>query len=121
VPLLVAGGGRRTTLRLVAEYADACNLGAASCAGVAGVFFLADTDDVARAKLAKLPPWLISGVDGFPALESLVFARTPGQAVAHIRGLVDAGFQYFICRIFESDAETLLALWVVFLRRAEGC
>jgi alkanesulfonate monooxygenase SsuD/methylene tetrahydromethanopterin reductase-like flavin-dependent oxidoreductase (luciferase family) len=28
VPILVAGGGERTALRYVAEYADACNLGA---------------------------------------------------------------------------------------------
>jgi hypothetical protein len=33
VPVLVAGGGPRTTLRFVATYGDACNIGAASWAG----------------------------------------------------------------------------------------
>lgn len=43
IPVLVAGGGERTTLRSVAEYADACNIGAASWAG--GAF---TRDDVRR-------------------------------------------------------------------------
>jgi alkanesulfonate monooxygenase SsuD/methylene tetrahydromethanopterin reductase-like flavin-dependent oxidoreductase (luciferase family) len=136
IPILVAGGGPRTTLRLVAHYADACNLGAASWAGggftvednrkklaildrhcadagrtsasvlrtcVAGVFFLAETEDAAQVKLGQLPPWVISGTEGLPGLERLVFAGTPEQAVAHLRELVAAGFQYLICRVFESD------------------
>ena len=40
MPLLVAGGGERTTLRLVAQYADASNLVAAKWGG--GAFTLAD-------------------------------------------------------------------------------
>lgn len=40
VPVLVAGGGEKTTLRRVVEYADACNIGAASWAG--GAFTVAD-------------------------------------------------------------------------------
>jgi hypothetical protein len=133
----------RTTLRLVAHYADACNLGAASWAGggftvednrqklaildrhcmdvgrtpasvlrtcVAGVFFLAETGEAAQVKLRQLPAWVISGTEGLPGLERLVFAGTPEQAVAHLRQMVAAGFQYLICRVFESDAETLQLL-----------
>ena len=48
VPILVAGGGERTTLRYVAEYADACNLGAVGWAG--GVY---SPEDISR-KLAVL-------------------------------------------------------------------
>ena len=43
VPVLVAGGGAKTTLRLTARYADANNMGAASWAG--GAF---TTDDIER-------------------------------------------------------------------------
>jgi alkanesulfonate monooxygenase SsuD/methylene tetrahydromethanopterin reductase-like flavin-dependent oxidoreductase (luciferase family) len=143
VPILVAGGGPSTALRFVAQYADACNLGAASWAGgaftaednrmkfdalenccvefgrdadsvlrtcLAGVFFLAETEDAAQAKLAKLPSWVISGLEGLPGLERLAFAGTPDQAVTHLQGLVDAGFQYLICRVFESDPESLQLL-----------
>src|SRR5919202_4593600 len=48
VPIVVAGGGERTTLRFAAQYADASNLGAASWAG--GAF----TPDDARRKFAVL-------------------------------------------------------------------
>jgi alkanesulfonate monooxygenase SsuD/methylene tetrahydromethanopterin reductase-like flavin-dependent oxidoreductase (luciferase family) len=139
IPILIGGGGPRT-LRLVAQYADACNLGAASWAGggftaednrqklamlerdcadagrapasvlrtsIGGILFLAETEDAARAKLAKLPAWVITGRPGLPGLEELVFAGTPANAITHFRGLIDAGFQYFICRVFESDPETL--------------
>jgi alkanesulfonate monooxygenase SsuD/methylene tetrahydromethanopterin reductase-like flavin-dependent oxidoreductase (luciferase family) len=40
IPVLVAGGGEKTTLRSVVEYADASNIGAASWAG--GAFTAAD-------------------------------------------------------------------------------
>ena len=54
VPIIVAGGGERTTLRFVAQYADASNLGAASWAG--GAFTPEDVRrkfDVLRAHCAE--------------------------------------------------------------------
>lgn len=133
VPLIVAGGGERTTLRFVAQYADASNLGAASWAGgaftaadVAHKFdvlrahcaeagrpyeavlrtvllrlFLAESRAAAEAKLAQTPPQLR---DFF---EQLNFAGTPEEAVAHVRGLVAAGFQYVIFGMAPFDRETL--------------
>jgi alkanesulfonate monooxygenase SsuD/methylene tetrahydromethanopterin reductase-like flavin-dependent oxidoreductase (luciferase family) len=50
-PLIVAGGGERVTLRQVARYADACNLGAGDATGGAR------TLDDARRKLATLDAW----------------------------------------------------------------
>lgn len=133
VPIVVAGGGERTTLRFVAQYADAANLGAASWAG--GAFthddarhkfavlrarcaeadrpyeailrtallrlFLAESRAAAAAKLAQTPPQLR---DFF---EQLNFVGTPEEAVMHVRGLVEAGFQYVIFGIGPSDRETL--------------
>jgi alkanesulfonate monooxygenase SsuD/methylene tetrahydromethanopterin reductase-like flavin-dependent oxidoreductase (luciferase family) len=40
IPVLIAGGGEKTTLRQVVQYADACNIGAASWAG--GAYTSAD-------------------------------------------------------------------------------
>jgi alkanesulfonate monooxygenase SsuD/methylene tetrahydromethanopterin reductase-like flavin-dependent oxidoreductase (luciferase family) len=50
-PLIVAGGGERVTLRQVAQYADACNIGAGDATG--GARTLED----ARRKLAALDTW----------------------------------------------------------------
>jgi alkanesulfonate monooxygenase SsuD/methylene tetrahydromethanopterin reductase-like flavin-dependent oxidoreductase (luciferase family) len=133
VPILVAGGGERTTLRFVAQYADASNLAAASWAG--GAFTtddarrkfavlrqhcteagrpyesvlrtttlalrLAETPAAARAKLERLPPGLLAHFERMP------LAGTPQDAVAHIRGLVGAGFRYIILGGGWVDAETL--------------
>lgn len=133
VPILVAGGGERTTLRFVAHYADASNLGAASWAG--GAFtpedarhkfdvlrahcaeagrpyeavlrttqlrlFLAESREAAAKKAAQAP----SPRPGF--FEQMDVVGTPEEAVAHVRGLAAAGFQYFLFGIGQSDRETL--------------
>jgi alkanesulfonate monooxygenase SsuD/methylene tetrahydromethanopterin reductase-like flavin-dependent oxidoreductase (luciferase family) len=133
VPILVAGGGARTTLRFVAQYADASNLAAASWAG--GAFTpddarrkfeilrqhcvavgrpyesvlrtttlalrLAETRAAAREKLERIPPGLLAHFERLP------LAGTPADAVTHIRGLVETGFQYIILGAAWVDAETL--------------
>jgi alkanesulfonate monooxygenase SsuD/methylene tetrahydromethanopterin reductase-like flavin-dependent oxidoreductase (luciferase family) len=133
VPIIVAGGGERTTLRFVAQYADASNLGAASWAG--GAFtpadvrhkfavlrahcaeagrpyeavlrttqvrlFLAESREAAAQKAAQAP----SPRPGF--FEQLDVVGTPEEAVAHLRGLAEAGFQYFLFGIGPADRETL--------------
>ena len=122
VPILVAGGGERTTLRYVAQYADASNLGAASWAG--GAF----TPDDARRKfdvlrrhcqeagrpyesvlrtavlglvLAESPAAAQAKLDAWTPqrrafFEQLPIVGTPDEAMVRIRALVEAGFQYFI-------------------------
>lgn len=135
VPILVAGGGERTTLRFVAQYADASNLGAASWAG--GAF----TPDDARQKfdilhrhcaeagrpyesvlrtallslvLAESPAAAQAKLDAWPPqrrafFEQLPVVGTPDEAVARLRALVEAGFQYFIVS-GGADLETLQLL-----------
>lgn len=132
VPLLVAGGGERTTLRLAARYADASNLGAASWAG--GAF----TADDARRKLAVLdrhceetgrPPAAVlrtayvhlflaaspaaarAKLERLPSWLRAFFQRlpvvgTPEDAIEPLRGLVAAGFQFVIVG-GGADLETL--------------
>jgi alkanesulfonate monooxygenase SsuD/methylene tetrahydromethanopterin reductase-like flavin-dependent oxidoreductase (luciferase family) len=134
VPILVAGGGERTTLRYVAEYADACNLGAAGWAG--GVY---TPDDIAR-KLAVLDErcaemgrptqeilrtGLAVAVLGESPEEArarqaaidparlaffgqLPIVGTPEAATTRIQTLVGAGFQYLI--FIALDAGTLRLL-----------
>jgi alkanesulfonate monooxygenase SsuD/methylene tetrahydromethanopterin reductase-like flavin-dependent oxidoreductase (luciferase family) len=127
VPVLVAGGGAKTTLRLTALYADANNIGAASWAGGAFTpqdaqakfevlkqrcdeagrpfdavlrttnvgFFLADTEaEAAALRDAVMNDPVRGRVMTF--LERIPMFCTPGQAVEHLRGLRQAGFQHFI-------------------------
>src|ERR671932_1779113 len=120
VPIVVAGGGERTTLRFAAQYADASNLGAASWAG--GAFTPGDArrkfevlrrhcqeadrpyeavlrTAVVALYLAESAPAAQAKLEGMRPwartfLEQLPFAGTPEEAVAQLRALVDAGFRY---------------------------
>jgi alkanesulfonate monooxygenase SsuD/methylene tetrahydromethanopterin reductase-like flavin-dependent oxidoreductase (luciferase family) len=133
VPLLIAGGGERVTLRQVARYADASNFGATERVGSA--FTL---DDVRR-KLDAL--WQHCAHLGRPyasvlrsywscavvcaptaaavqaKLEQIpqgsrdlwaagMAAGTPPELVAHYQRLLDAGIQYVTAGIWDWDEET---------------
>lgn len=134
VPILIAGGGEKVTLRQVARFADASNMGAHDTIG--GAFSAAD---VAR-KFAVLDGYLAEV--GRPAESVLrtqftmplvlaetasrlerklaampqdvlawcgpaLFAGTPEEAVGFYRDLADKGFQYFIANILEGDEESV--------------
>lgn len=134
IPLLIGGGGERTTLRHVAQYADMSNLAAAKWAG--GTYTFADAnrkfrvlqdycEEVGRSYesilrstmfspliLAETPAKIQAKVDHFPKmllafLEQAVVATTPEDAIKRIQGLVGAGFQYFLFGIAGNDVETL--------------
>jgi len=134
VPIMIAGGGERTTLRYVAQYADASNLGAVGWAG--GAY----TPDDVQQKLAVLRQHCTE--QGRPyesVLRSTLFVPTilaetaaarqakldrlppqllaffgqaglvasPEEAVDRITALVAAGFRYFIPNLMGNDTETL--------------
>ena len=137
-PLLLAGAGERA-LRLVAQYADACNFGPGHATG------LARTPEDVRRKLAVLrghceaigrpydhllrthfTSWLMlaeneGGARGklshyYPqgVNEEQRFSRvatTPAGAIAYYQGLADAGIQYFVVQSLDAaDEETIRLL-----------
>ena len=133
VPLLVAGGGERTTLRFVAQYADASNLGAVPWAGNA--LSPADAqrkfDAIRRHCATAGRPYdavlrtgllLVSLAESVPAAQAkmdmlppnmlpffgqLPVVGTPEDAVPRVRAMLDAGFQYVIFIVFPFDTESL--------------
>jgi alkanesulfonate monooxygenase SsuD/methylene tetrahydromethanopterin reductase-like flavin-dependent oxidoreductase (luciferase family) len=137
VPLLIAGGGERVTLRQVAQFADVSNFGAHAWAGSAFT-----PDDVRRKYgalcrhcealgrpyesilrtyldfpiiLAETPDAVQAKVAAMPQeaqtfYQSSLLATTPGTAVIHYRALAASGVQYFIAATWEHDAETLRLL-----------
>ena len=135
-PLLLAGGGERTALRLVARYADASNFGPGHATG------LVRTPDEVRRKNAVLDrhchdvgrdpravlrthftSWLmLAPTDAaarakldhyYPAgiNEEQQFSRvvgTPVQVAAYYQSLVDAGIEYFVVQTLDAaDTETI--------------
>jgi alkanesulfonate monooxygenase SsuD/methylene tetrahydromethanopterin reductase-like flavin-dependent oxidoreductase (luciferase family) len=135
-PIIHAGAGERTALRLVARYADACNFGPGHATGLARTM-----DDVRRknavlasycreigrsptdvlrtqfttwlmlaptreATQAKLDHYYPQGVN-----EEQQFSRvaaSPARAVAYYQALVDAGRDYFVVQTLDAaDTETI--------------
>lgn len=134
VPILLAGGGEKVTLRQVADYADASNMGAHETIGNAVTLtdvkrkfdklrdYLdergRDVDSVLRSQFT-MPLILAETEDALatklarmdqPTLERCgpaLFAGTPETATAFYQSLVDAGFRYFIANILDGDDETI--------------
>jgi alkanesulfonate monooxygenase SsuD/methylene tetrahydromethanopterin reductase-like flavin-dependent oxidoreductase (luciferase family) len=140
VPLLVAGGGERTTLRLVARYADASSLGAGAWGGGAATGadvrnkydVLAEhcavvgrpyasvlrTYHMVPVILADDPSTVAAKRDRVPQqLLALAGAAalvgTPEQAIERLSSLAAAGCQYFTLAVSDSETLRLLAERVV--------
>jgi alkanesulfonate monooxygenase SsuD/methylene tetrahydromethanopterin reductase-like flavin-dependent oxidoreductase (luciferase family) len=136
VPLLVGGGGERSTLRLVARFADASSLGAGNWGG--GATTTADLKrkyDVLRDYCAdEQRPYasVLRTFHVFPVIlgdsEAALAAKrarmppevlamagpaaligTPEQAVERLRPLIAAGCQYITLAVLEPDTLRLLA------------
>lgn len=142
IPILIAGGGERVTLKYVARYADMSNFGAHQWAGSA--FTQEDIqrkyavlrqhceeagrsyDTILRSYastpvvLAETRAALETKLQTIP--ESIrrqfapsMLAGTPDEIVAYCQILVNAGVRYFIAGLFGNDWETakLLAQYVL--------
>ena len=134
MPILLAGGGEKVTLRQVAQYADASNFGSHAFIGsaytptdferkydvLAGHLdrFGRRRDDVVRSHFAM--PLVIrpnrasldAALGDMPqdTLEwcgPALFAGTPEEAIAFYRGLAAIGCQYFVANILTGDWETI--------------
>lgn len=135
VPLLVAGGGERTTLRLVAQYADASNLLAAYRGGSAisptdvrrkYTVLQAHCEALGRPYPAVLRtfhfvPTLLGDSPAeleakrarvpptlFQLAGQAALVGTPEQAAERLRPLAEAGCQYFTFAALEPDTLRLL-------------
>ncbi|MBL8129627.1 MAG: LLM class flavin-dependent oxidoreductase [Chloroflexia bacterium] len=135
-PLILAGSGEKTALRLVARYADACNFGSGHATGLVRSFdevrrkndvldqYCLDAGrapgDVLRSHFTS---WLMLAPTEQEAIakrdryypnglsEEQQFSRvigTPEQAAVYYQGLVDAGMQYFVVQVLDAtDLETV--------------
>lgn len=134
VPILLAGGGEKVTLRQVARYADASNMGAHDWIGSA-----ITSADISR-KFGKLRDYLdeigrpydsvLRSHFTMPLIMAeteaelqqklrtlpratlewcgdALFAGTPEETIRFYRELQAAGFQYFIANILDGDLSTI--------------
>ena len=134
LPLLIAGGGERVTLRQVAQYADMSNFGEHAYTGgahsVTDVRRKLDVLDRHCDALSRPPESLLRShityplilgetrarvqarIDAIPSttksyIETSLVAGTPADVVAYYRALATVGIQYFIPTLLGSDEETL--------------
>jgi alkanesulfonate monooxygenase SsuD/methylene tetrahydromethanopterin reductase-like flavin-dependent oxidoreductase (luciferase family) len=137
VPLLIAGGGERVTLRRVAEHADVANFGPSHLTG--GAASVADVRRkldalrghcaaVGRAYASVLPshivlPLIVADTAArarakFAVLPAVVqeivrpslVAGSTHEVIAYYQALVEAGMRYFIPTLLDNDFDTLQLL-----------
>jgi alkanesulfonate monooxygenase SsuD/methylene tetrahydromethanopterin reductase-like flavin-dependent oxidoreductase (luciferase family) len=133
-PIMVTGGGLET-MRLVAQYADACNIGAAPAAGGAGkpeqvasklAVLQRNCEAIGRPYEHLLRTYYVGSLvlardeagvrarreryAGHPFIRP-EHVRTPAEAVTDFQALADVGIEYFLVTLFDvGDQETLRLL-----------
>ena len=135
IPLMIAGGGERVTLRQVAEYADAANFGLDATPGATRTIdsvqrklaaLRQHCDDLGRPPDSVLPTHFANPVVLAETEEALAMKRnalpptyrgaeglfgTPRDAIAYYQPLVEAGLRYFIINLATyEDMETVRLL-----------
>jgi F420-dependent oxidoreductase-like protein len=137
-PILIGGSGEKVTLRLVARYADACNLfGDAEriryllgvlrehCRAVGrnydeilktslGTVVIARDDGQLEQKLQTAAP----DEGARRALRGRAMVGTPTQVAARLRALLDAGIEYPIVNFIDPWEEEALTLFAEAVRLA---
>ena len=115
VPIMIGGGGEQKTLRLVAQYADACNVGWGNPESVVHKLAVLRRhceelgrpyEDVERSTLLSLHP----GRDGAGG------TQTPDQIIEHFGELGDAGVQHILFSVrdvWQTDKLELLGSTVL--------
>ena len=106
VPIMVGGGGERKTLRLVAQYADACNVfGSPEAIARKYAILEAHCADVGRDP-AEIERSTLQNVRLGPA--GAARTETPRQAIDRFAELNDAGAQHLIVELKDIHETTYL-------------
>ena len=96
IPIMVGGGGEKKTLRLVAQYADACNIFGRDPEFVRAKFtILRDHCEAVGRPYDEIERTALVGVD--------LSAQSTGQVVDHFGGLAEAGVQHIIMGVANVD------------------
>lgn len=134
IPILLAGGGEKVTLRQVAQYADACNFGSHAWIGSAftptdfarkfevldrhlGAFgrpanALVRSHFTMPLLLCRTQAEVEAKLASLPSAQvewfrSAMLAGTPEDAIAFYRNLASIGMDYFILNILDQDWESI--------------